>query len=90
MEAGRGCALPLRGSRGRLHKLRRALALSLANTIVLSGDVSLACSGRDPSKNLLSAICHLSFAIGAVGPTCPAVLPSIGRAGQTVGREAGI
>ncbi|MEY2607622.1 MAG: hypothetical protein QOH31_5476 [Verrucomicrobiota bacterium] len=61
MEAGRGCALPLRGSRGRLHKLRRALALSLANTIVLSGDVRLACSGRDPQKicYLLFVICHL-------------------------------
>jgi hypothetical protein len=36
------------------------------------------------------AICYLSFAIWVVGPTCPAVLPSIGQAVQRVGQEAGI
>ncbi len=72
-------------------RLRRSDTVKLRRSIRLGRAV--ACGGRLPVRlvrYLPFVICHLSFAIGAVGPTCPAVLPSIGRAAQTVGREAGI
>ena len=78
-----GCALPRRASRGRPDKLPRALSLSLANTIVLSGDLRLACSGRDPSK-FASAIFQLSFVIcHRVGRPSRS---SVHRASRTNGR----